>query len=109
MKIVNSLVVLVALGVQMPITFADRQPSSVKVEHEHVEAPAEVPAELSTAAMEEVVGGFGLSRRTKCLLFFGTVAAVGITATIVTGGGAGILGGVIVGQIGKVGAAACLL
>lgn len=107
MKIVSSLALLVALGVQTPMAFANRQASSVKVEHERAEALTEAPAELSVAAMEEVVGG--LSRRTKCLLFFGTVAAVGITATIVTGGGAGILGGVIVGQIGKVGAAACLL
>jgi len=107
MKIVNSLVLLVALGAQMPMAFADQQSPSANVRHERAEAPAEVPAELSVAAMEEVVGG--LSRRTKCLLFFGTVAAVGITATIVTGGGAGILGGVIVGQIGKVGATACLL
>ncbi|MYB20336.1 MAG: hypothetical protein F4Y16_15350 [Holophagales bacterium] len=107
MKIVNSVALLVALGVQMPMAFADSQPASVKVGHEHVEALSEAASELSVAAMEEIVGG--LSRRTKCLLFFGTVATVGITATIVTGGGAGILGGVIVGQIGKVGATACLL
>ncbi len=107
MKIVNSLVLLVAFGVQIPMVAADQQPSSVNVVQEVVEAPAGAPEELSAAAMEEVVGG--LSRRTKCLLFFGTVAAVGIAATIATGGGAGILGGVIVGQVGKVGALGCLL
>lgn len=107
MKIVNSLVLLVAFGAQMPMVAAEQQPSSVHVVQEVVEAPTGAPEELSAAAMEEVVGG--LSRKGKCLFVFGTVAAVGIAATIMTGGGAGILGGVIVGQIGKVGVLGCLL
>lgn len=106
MKIMNSLVLLAAFGMQMPTTVVDRQPSSVNAEHERAGAPAEAPALLAAAALEEVVGG--ISRKWKCFAFFATVAAVGLTAAFLTGGAA-VLGMVGMMKVGELGALACLI
>ncbi len=109
MKITSCFALLVALGVQIPIASAGRHP--MQGGHGRTEAAAEVPAEISVADLEDVVGG--LANRWKCALFFAGIAAMGITGvavTLATGGAGGVvLGGVLLTKASQLGALACLV
>lgn len=104
MKIVNCLALLVAFGMQLPVA-----PSSLNVGQEQVATLAEVPAELSDAAMESVVGEW-FGRKAACVGAFAGIAAAAVVGAgvIAVTGGTGILGVVILGQVAKVSAVACL-